>query len=155
MSQRLDARVPPAGTVIRYHTRTLAGGILYDTQRRSAAAAAGLDIFAYTHGADLPPPAPASLESFLIERHRLYASTGDRLWRSAVAHPPYPLSEAKVPVWNEPLLRLNDLAPTQRPPDHAVISRGVDVSIFSLEPLQVRNHRNPVSLSLEPDDFSV
>jgi uncharacterized protein YqjF (DUF2071 family) len=145
-NQRLAVAIARRFFHLPYHladmnfTRTPGRGIRYETQRRNAAAAAGLDVFEYTPGANLPPPAPASLEFFLIERYRLYASAGGQLWRGAVAHPPYALSEAKVPVWSEHLLRLNGFAPTQRPPDHAVMSRGVDVNVLPLE-RQPSNHR--------------
>jgi len=38
-----------------------------------------------------------------------------------------------APAWDEYLLALNGFAPTGRPPDHVILSRGVEVTIFSLE----------------------
>jgi len=89
--------------------------------------------FDYTAEAELPCAEPGTLEFFLIERYRLYASTNGRLKRGAVSHQPYPLCSARVTAWDEHLLALNDLTPTRRPPDHIIMSRGVDVTIFPLE----------------------
>ena len=82
---------------------------------------------------NLPQPAPGSLEFFLVERYRLYSSASDGLRRGAVFHEPYPLCRAEVAAWDENLLPLDGFAPTGRPPDHVIMSRGVDVSIFPLE----------------------
>ena len=42
-------------------------------------------------------------------------------------------SGARVTAWDENLLPLDGFAPTGRAPDHVIMSRGVDVSIFPLE----------------------
>ena len=36
-------------------------------------------------------------------------------------------------AWDENLLSLDGFAPTNRPPDHVIMSRGVDVTIFPQE----------------------
>lgn len=46
--------------------------------------------------------------------------------------PGYPLCRTEVTVWDE-LLALDGFAPTGRPPDHIILSRGVDVNIFPLK----------------------
>ena len=94
-------------------------------------------MFDYAPAADLPPSAPDSLEFFLVERYRLYSSSPDGLRRGAVFHEPYPLCCAEVTVWDEQLLALNGFTPTGRPPDHIVMSHGVDVAIFPLEPVDL------------------
>jgi hypothetical protein len=38
-----------------------------------------------------------------------------------------------VAAWDENLLPLDGFTPTGRPPDHVIMSRGVDVTIFPLE----------------------
>ena len=40
---------------------------------------------------------------------------------------------AEVTAWDETLLTLDGFAPAGRPPDHIIMSRGVDVTIFPLE----------------------
>jgi uncharacterized protein YqjF (DUF2071 family) len=78
-------------------------------------------------------PEPGSLEFFLVERYRLYSSAPDGLRRGAVFHEPYPLCRAEVTAWDEHLLPLDGFTPTGRAPDHVIMSRGVDVTIFPLE----------------------
>jgi hypothetical protein len=38
-----------------------------------------------------------------------------------------------VTAWDEQLLALDGFTPTGRPPDHIILSRGVDVTVFPLE----------------------
>ncbi len=90
-------------------------------------------VFEYGPGAELPTAAPGSLEFFLIERYRLYASANGRLFRGAVFHQPYRLSEAEVTSSDDGLLALDGFSTTCRPPDHVIMSPGVDVTIFPLE----------------------
>ena len=113
--------------------RTATGGIHYESARIGGAARGVAYTFEYAPGAELPQPAPGSLEFFLIERYRLYCKAPDGLRRGAVFHQPYPLCRAEVTAWDEQLLALNGFTPAGRPPDHIVMSRGVDVEIFPLE----------------------
>jgi len=92
--------------------------------------------FEYTTASEARLAVPGSLEFFLVERYRLYSSAPDGLRRGAVFHEPYPLSCADVTLWDENLLPLDGFSPTMRPPDHIVMSRGVDVTIFPLERLK-------------------
>jgi uncharacterized protein YqjF (DUF2071 family) len=116
-------------------SRTPEGRIRYESLRTGARANGSRCVFEYAPGEDLPRPAPSSLEFFLVERYRLYSSAPDGLRRGAVFHPPYPLCRAEVTAWDENLLPLNGFTPTGRPPDHVIMSRGVDVTIFPLERL--------------------
>ena len=84
-------------------------------------------------GAALALPAAGSLEHFLVERYRLYAAGGGRLFRGAVAHPPYALRGTEVSRCVESLFAAAGFAAPDRPPDHAVCSDGVDVEVFGLE----------------------
>lgn len=94
-------------------------------------------VFDYAPGGDLPKPAPDSLEFFLVERYHLYSRAPDGLRRGSVFHQPYPLCRAEVTAWDEQLLALDGFTPTGRSPDHIVMSRGVDVDVFPLEPLNL------------------
>jgi uncharacterized protein YqjF (DUF2071 family) len=114
-------------------TRTPEGRIRYQSLRTGARANGARCLFEYAAGADLPPPAPGSLEFFLVERYRLYSSAPNGLRRGAVFHQPYPLCRAEVAAWDENLLPLDGFAPTGRAPDHLLFSRGVDVTVFPLE----------------------
>jgi hypothetical protein len=113
-------------------SRTPEGRIRYESRRIGDRADGATCRFEYASGPELPPPAPHSLAFFLIERYRLYSRTPGGLRRGSVFHPPYPLCAAEVAAWDEQLLRTNGLAPTGRPPDHTIMSRGVDVTVFPL-----------------------
>lgn len=113
-------------------SRTAAGAISYRSTRRGASASCSYE---YAPGEELAPAAPDSLEFFLIERYRLYAAAPGRLFRGAVAHEPYPLCRAQVTAWDENLLALDGFAATGRAPDHTIMSRGVEVAVFSLKSL--------------------
>ena len=114
-------------------SRTAQGRIRYESLRIGERANGARCVFDYAAGAELPQAAPGSLEFFLVERYRLYSSAPDGLRRGAVFHEPYPLCRAEVTAWDENLLPLDGFTPTGRPPDHVIISRGVDVTIFPLE----------------------
>lgn len=115
--------------------RTAWGLIHYQSRRHGENTTKDGCLFEYARGLELPAAVPGSLEFFLVERYRLYVASGDRLWRGAVFHQPYPLCRAAVPNWNEHLLSLNGFTPTGRRPDHIILSRGVDVTVFPLEPV--------------------
>jgi uncharacterized protein YqjF (DUF2071 family) len=114
-------------------TRAAEGRIRYESLRTGARANGTRCVFEYAPGAALPQPEPGSLEFFLVERYRLFCSPPDGLQRGAVHHEPYPLSRAEVSAWDENLLQLDGFTPTGRPPDHVVMSRGVDVTVYPLE----------------------
>ncbi|MFN0129678.1 MAG: YqjF family protein [Verrucomicrobiales bacterium] len=114
-------------------TRTAEGRIRYESQRTGARTSGMRCVFDYAPGAEVPQPAPGSLEFFLVERYRRYSSAPRGLWRGAVFHEPYPLCRADVTAWDENLLPLDGFAPTGRAPDHVIMSRGVDVTIYPLE----------------------
>ncbi len=113
--------------------RTADGRIRFESQRTGARADVACCTFDYAAAADMRPAEPSSLEFFLVERYRLYAKTPDGLRRGAVFHEPYPLCRAEVNAWDGNLLPLDGFAPAGRPPDHVIMSRGVDVAIFPLE----------------------
>ena len=113
--------------------RTPAGSISYESVRMGKLRDTGACSFEYRAGVELKEPAPESLEFFLVERYWLYVADGKRLLRGAVVHKPYPLTRAEVPVWNDHLLALNGFMSTGRPPDHILMSRGVEVSVYPLE----------------------
>lgn len=113
--------------------RTAEGRIHYESLRTGARANGSRCVFDYAPGAEVPQPEPGSLEFFLVERYRLYSSSPDGLRRGAVFHEPYPLCRADVTAWDENLLPLDGFAPTGSAPDHVIMSRGVDVTIFPLE----------------------
>jgi uncharacterized protein len=82
--------------------------------------------------------APETLEFFLIERYVLfaYSQRRQRLFRGRVAHTPYPLLDVAVSQSDSNLFALDGLAQPNRPPDHVLMSPGVDVEIFGLEAVE-------------------
>lgn len=86
------------------------------------------------------PPAPApvgSLEYFLAERYLLFSKSrrAGTLHIGRVWHSPYMLSAAHVPHAETSLFTDNGFPHPARPADHAMVSPGVDVSIFGLQAL--------------------
>jgi uncharacterized protein YqjF (DUF2071 family) len=75
---------------------------------------------------------PGSLEFFLLERYVLFAETRSGLRAGRVHHEPYNLCCVELLEWGEQLLSLNGFTPPRRTPDHAVLSPGVDVSIYAM-----------------------
>ncbi len=114
-------------------TLTAEGHIRYESIRNGGGTDGSGGVFVYGPDAEIPLAAPGTLEFFLIERYRLYSQTPDGLMSGTVFHQPYPLRRAILTSWSEQLLGLNGFAPTGRPPDHVIMSRGVDVTIFPLE----------------------
>lgn len=114
-------------------SRTAQGGIRFESERTGGRGAVARSAFDYSPGVELPQPKPGSLEFFLVERYRLYSGAPGGLRRGAVFHEPYRLCRAELGAWDENLLPLDGFPATGRPPDHAVMSRWVDVSIFPLE----------------------
>ena len=114
-------------------SRTTEGRIRYESLRTGPRATGSRCVFDYAAGAEVSQPEPGSLEFFLVERYRLYSSAPDGLRRGAVFHEPYPLCRAELTAWDENLLPLDGFAATGRAPDHVIMSRGVDVTVFPLE----------------------
>jgi uncharacterized protein YqjF (DUF2071 family) len=90
--------------------------------------------FCYSEGDELPAPQPGSFEYFLIERYYLFAvNRAGTLFSGKVYHTPYPLRAVDADVLKEGAIALAGFDRPHRPPDHAVMSRGVDVNIFAIE----------------------
>ena len=114
-------------------SRTAESRIHFESLRTGPRANGARCSYDYAPGPDLPPPNSDSLEFFLVERYRLYARAPGGLRVGAVFHEPYPLGRAQLSAWDENLLPLDGFTATGRPPDHVMMSRGVDVTIFPLE----------------------
>ncbi len=92
--------------------------------------------FVYAPAGDAMVADVDSLEFFLVERYILFAqSPNHRYWSGTVHHSPYEVSFAQVDAWDDSLFPLNNLPCPERPPDHALMCRGVDVDVFSLQTL--------------------
>ncbi len=108
------------------------GTMTYACRRRGADEAARFHwrLVGTSHTAE-----PGTLEFFLCERYRLFASnqrTG-RIRSGRVHHAPYPLQQAEVTQWSDQTFALDGLPRPARAPDHMIGSRGVAVNVFPLE----------------------
>jgi uncharacterized protein YqjF (DUF2071 family) len=74
-----------------------------------------------------------SLEFFLVERYRLFASRSGQLFSCRVYHMPYQLSGAEVDQCDPRLFELEGFDVPDRPPDHVCYASRVDVSVYALE----------------------
>jgi uncharacterized protein YqjF (DUF2071 family) len=90
--------------------------------------------FLYHAGRESKPAPTGSREFFLVERYRLFAHDARRdvLWTGQVAHAPYEVTSAEVPIWDGRMMTLAGFDPAGRPPEHVCAARPVDVEIFPL-----------------------
>lgn len=109
------------------------GAVQFQSERRQQGAKALVCHYDYAAGTPLPLPQEGSLEFFLVERYHLFSSSNGILRRGTVAHQPYQLHRPSLTAWDSHLFTLDGFTDPKRPPDHAVMSRGVDVSIFPLQ----------------------
>ena len=78
---------------------------------------------------------PGSLPFFLAERYLLYsysAKTG-KLYSARIHHAPWELFHAHLGKYDETMLRINNLDPKLRPPDHRWVASPVRVKIYALQ----------------------
>ena len=106
-----------------------AGAVDYHSRRRGAENASH---FAYRPAAAPLEAPPGSLEFFLVERYRLFAADGARIFSGRVHHPPYQLSKTTVDASRTDLFSLNGFSDPGRPADHVIGSPGVSVSVYAL-----------------------
>jgi uncharacterized protein len=71
-----------------------------------------------------------SLEFFLIERYRLFARRGNKLYSGQVHHSPYQLRKVTVAQANPELFAMNGFRTPAERPAHMVYSERVDVTIY-------------------------
>ena len=109
----------------------------FKSRRKTPSDDAPLNHFTYAGTSPPAAAAPGTLEYFLAERYLLFSRshrTG-RLYEGRVWHRPYTLSPANVPCAETSLFTDNGFPAPTRPADHAMISPGVDVSIYPLRRL--------------------
>jgi uncharacterized protein YqjF (DUF2071 family) len=114
------------------------GEITYRSWRRGSDPAL-TSHFRYRASGPVRQAEPGSLEFFLIERYILFANPTGRgqLSTGQVYHTPYPICQAEAPQWDTQLLTLGGFEPPDRPPDHVLMSPGVAVDIFALQPSKI------------------
>ncbi len=103
---------------------------LYRCRRRRQKTTA---VYDYSPEGKIKTAEPGSLEFFLLERYLLFSSTGKGQLRCGqVHHEPYPYSEAKVEELSLAPLEWEGFEVSDAPVS-ALMSRGVNVSIYGLE----------------------
>lgn len=95
--------------------------------------------FDFEIGKQLESARPGSMEHFFVERYRLFTQNlkNEKIFTGSISHPPYEISEAKVRVYSDHLFELNGFDKPSAPPDSALYSKGLDVSVFPLEAVLV------------------
>ena len=74
-----------------------------------------------------------SLEFFLVERYRLFASRRKQLFTGRVYHSPYQLRRAVVSNIDKDLFALDGFQPPPGPPDSILYSPRVDVTVYPIK----------------------
>ena len=120
-----------------YHSATMeaknhAGLLEYKCQRQSGAETS---VIFYRKEPQPVGALPGSLPFFLAERYLLYSysTRTHKLYTARVHHSPWELFHAHLGKYDETMLRLNNLNPRLRPPDHRWIGSPVRVKIYALE----------------------
>lgn len=79
---------------------------------------------------------PGTLEYFLVERYAFFSTTRRGALREGrVWHPPYVIAPARVSRAEAGIFADNGLETPARPADHALVSRGVSVHAYALNPV--------------------
>ena len=90
--------------------------------------------FVYQSTGEKVTAPPNTLEFFLVERYVLFATPRPRqLATGRVYHSPYPIFKATVTAWDDQLVQLAGFESLHRPPDHILVSPGVDVQIYPIQ----------------------
>ncbi len=103
--------------------------VYYDCKRRGEKATSHYE---YRASGEAVRATAGSLDEFLVERYRLFAYRGRRLYSGRVWHHPYEIARADVLQWSALPLEQAGFDSGMMPPDHAVVSAGVDVEVFPL-----------------------
>lgn len=82
--------------------------------------------------------APETIEFFLVERYRLFASdpAGEQLNSIRICHAPYRIRQAQVFQWGDVPLRQAGFNPCGRAPDHICMTEPVDLETFAPERIE-------------------
>jgi uncharacterized protein YqjF (DUF2071 family) len=119
-----------------YHSATmeaqnLAGRIEFKCQRQTAREPS---VISYRKEPKTVASQPGSLAFFLTERYLLYSYSArtQKLYTARVHHAPWQLFEAHLGRYDETMLRLNQLNPRLRPPEHRWFTGPARVKIYAL-----------------------
>ncbi len=122
-------RLPYFSARMRAQVGPNSGVVYYDCRRQGTRETAH---FEYKASGQPRPARVGSLEEFLVERYRLFAAGRSGLLTGRVRHSPYDIAPAEVPRWSALPLEQAGFAAGILPPDHALVSPGVDVAVYPL-----------------------
>ena len=106
------------------------GGLRYRSRRRWPGPRGARSDLEVAVGRPLAPAEVTPLDDFLSARWGLYVPLGERLARADVAHPPWPLHEARVVRLDDDLVAAAGYPGlADRAPDHVRFSPGVEVEV--------------------------
>ena len=106
----------------------------YCSQRSTRKKSETVSHFTYSFQNDVSYAQPGTIEFFLAERYLLFAvNRRKQILVGQVHHTPYPLCNVETQRVQTDLFELNGFPSNQRPFDHVIGSRGVDVEVFALE----------------------
>ncbi len=137
-NQRMAVEIAKRLFHLPYHYASMSakrgpqGSVAFRSERQSQTDGPVICNFKYAPGPPLAAAAPDTLEFFLVERYLLYTSTPRGLMRGQVWHNPYTINLPHLSKWDANLMQLNGFTSPGRPPDHALMSPGVDVKVFPL-----------------------
>jgi uncharacterized protein YqjF (DUF2071 family) len=111
------------------------GWVNFEVQRTGTALRSH---FRYRPYGQVMAAAEDSIDFFLIERYRLFATdeSGERLQSMRLCHAPYQLRTAEVTHWGDAVLRLAGFAAPERQPDHVCAANLVEVEAFAPEEVE-------------------
>jgi uncharacterized protein YqjF (DUF2071 family) len=95
--------------------------------------------YRYRASGRLGEAAFGSLDFFLLERYRLFARRGKKLFTGRVHHPPYQLRQATVTEADPELFAMAGFKIPDGPPLHIIYSERVDVSIYPMGSVEQRD----------------
>jgi uncharacterized protein YqjF (DUF2071 family) len=120
-----------------YHSATMeaderAGLVQFHCQRQTAPAPS---VIHYRREPQTVGSQPGSLAYFLADRYLLYSYSQrtQKLYTARVHHAPWELFQAHLGKYDETMLRLNNLNPRLRPPDHRWMGSPLRVKIYALQ----------------------
>jgi uncharacterized protein YqjF (DUF2071 family) len=76
---------------------------------------------------------PGTLEFFLVERYRLFTCRKNEILSGRVHHSPYRLRKVVVTDADPKLFALDGFKTPSKPPEHAIYSDRVDVSVYPVD----------------------
>ncbi len=96
--------------------------------------------YEYFPGEILDPPNPETLESFLLDRYLLYSYNKHKsqLYSGRVWHLPYRLRQVRLASFSDAPMKWNGFDSLENNPDHVCMSANVDVQIFKLKKLIIK-----------------